>query len=232
MITALSPVNKNLAVVYVGGSAIDLSAWEEKVPAILFAWYGGMEGGQALARVLYGDYNPSGKLPFSIARNEADYPYFTPYAMKIKYDYYHGYTLFDKKEIAVAYPFGHGLSYTSFSYNDLQVINPKVNPKDTLLVSVDVTNTGDRYGEEVAQLYVGFSQSAVDRPVKLLRGFEKIALEPGETRTIEFAVKTRDLAYYDTEEKRWIVEEMEHEIYLGGSSRHEALLEGGFFVGL
>lgn len=230
LITSLAAVNENLVVVYVGGSAIDMSAWEEIIPAILFSWYGGMEGGNAIANVLYGDYNPSGKLPFSIAKNEKDYPFFTPYAMKMEYGYYHGYTLFDKKNIEVAYPFGYGLSYTTFLYDNLEVLTPEIDLAEDLSVRVDVTNSGEVEGEEVVQLYIGFSNSSIDRPVKLLRGFDKIELKAGETQSVEFKLNAKDLAYYNPDIKKWEVEEMEYEIYVGSSSCKTDLIEGEFLV--
>jgi len=217
-------------VVYVGGSAINMNAWEPKVASIVFAWYGGMEGGTALANVLYGKVNPSGKLPFSIARNDSDYPYFNPYTLKIDYGYYHGYTLFDKKNIEVAYPFGFGLSYTTFKYDDLQILESELNKEGVLRAKVNVTNTGGVTGEEIVQLYVGFKNSSVDRPVKLLRGFDKIGLEPGETKTVELEVAIQDLAWYDPEAKQWKVEEMDYELYVGPSSKKEELLELEFAV--
>ena len=121
LIKEISKVNKNLVLIYIGSSAINMKEWNDLVPSILFSWYGGMEGGNAISKVLYGDYNPSGKLPFSIAKNENDYPYFNPYTMKTEYGYYHGYTLFDKKNIEPLYPFGYGLSYTSFKFKTLLI---------------------------------------------------------------------------------------------------------------
>lgn len=230
LIEAVSSVNENVVVVYVGGSAINMNSWEPKVAGILFAWYSGMEGGSALANVLYGKVNPSGKLPFSIARNDSDYPYFTPYTLKIEYGYYHGYTLFDKKNIEVAYPFGYGLSYTNYSYDNLKIEAPELTTEDTLKASIEVSNTGDMGGEEIVQLYVGFKNSNVDRPVKLLRGFDKIKLEPGETKVVPFEVKIQDLAWYDPEAKEWKVEEMVYELFVGPSSKKEELMQLEFTV--
>jgi len=230
LIEAVSSVNKNVVVVYVGGSAINMNLWEPKVAGILFAWYSGMEGGSALANVLYGKVNPSGKLPFSIARNDSDYPYFNPYTLKIDYGYYHGYTLFDKKNIEVAYPFGYGLSYTNYSYDNLNIENSELTTDDTLKASIEVTNTGEMAGEEIVQLYVGFKNSSVDRPVKLLRGFDKIKLQPGETKVVWFEVKTEDLTWYDPTVKQWKVEEMEYELYVGGSSTEKDLVMDSFLV--
>ncbi len=230
MIQALAGSNKNLVVVYVGGSGIDMSAWDKNVPAILFAWYSGMEGGNALASVLYGDVNPSGKLPFSIARKESDYPYFTPYAEEITYGYYHGYTLFDKKNIEVAYPFGFGLSYTQYNYSELNVLTPELAEDGTVKVQVTVSNTGDMAGEEVVQLYAGFANSSVDRPVKLLRDFTRVALQAGESTVVTLDVAAKDLAWYNPEAKQWQVEKMPYEVYVGASSDKNQLLLGSFTI--
>lgn len=230
LIQALAKTNDNLVVVYVGGSAIDLSAWDSQVPAILFSWYSGMEGGNALANVLYGDVNPSGKLPFSIAKQESDYPYFTPYTEKITYGYYHGYTLFDKENIEPAYPFGFGLSYSQYDYSDLVINTPELTETDALNVSVKVTNSGQVAGEEVVQLYLGFDNSSVDRPVKLLRAFDKVHLEAGESKTVELTVKAKDLAWYNPEAKEWQVEHIDYQVYVGGSSAKKDLLMAEFNV--
>lgn len=230
LIQALAETNEKLVVVYVGGSAIDMSAWDEKVPAILYVWYGGMEGGTALARILYGDVSPSGKLPFSIAQNATDYPHFTPFAKSITYDYYHGYTLFDKKNTEVAYPFGFGLSYANFAYDSLQVSNPEMGKQDVLQLSVQVRNEGNMAAKEIVQLYVGFSNSTVDRPVKLLRDFAKVTLAPGETKEVSLQVAAEDLARYDTKLQKWVVDAMEYEIYVGASSREKDLMQSTFRV--
>ena len=230
LIKAVSEKNNNVVVVYVGGSAINMNAWEDQVSGILFAWYSGMQGGNALASVLYGDVNPSGKLPFSIARNDDDYPFFNPYTFKIEYGYYHGYTLFDKKNIDVAYPFGYGLSYTTYSYDNLQVEEASLSKEGTLKASVDLSNQGEVAGEEIVQLYIGFKNSSVDRPVKLLRAFDKVLLRAGESKTVELEVSIKDLAWYDPEIKEWKIEEMEYELFVGSSSNKEDLIQASFIV--
>ncbi|RKN80089.1 beta-glucosidase [Ulvibacterium marinum] len=230
LIKALHPMNDNLAVVYVGGSAIDMSTWEDDVPAILFSWYSGMEGGTALANILYGNANPSGKLPFSIAKNQKDYPPFTPYTKNFKYGYYHGYTLFDKKGTTPAYPFGFGLSYTNFTYDSLAVKTQEISMDDLLEVEVNVSNTGEVDGKEVVQLYIGFSNSTVDRPVKLLRGFKKVHLKAGETKKALLDVAAKDLAWYNPATENWEVESMTYELYIGSSSAKNDLLQSTFIV--
>lgn len=230
LIAELGSLNKNTVVAYVGGSAIDLSSWQDKVPAILFTWYAGMEGGNALASLLYGDVNPSGKLPFTIAQNQSDYPEFNPFTDKIKYGYYHGYTLFEKENKPVAYPFGYGMSYTTYDYANLQLTQSSISTEGTLTASIEVANIGSMAGEEVVQLYIGFKNSAVDRPIKLLRDFKKVAIATGTTSTITLKVDAKDLAWYNPATKAWEIERMAYEVYVGSSSDMNDLLKGTFSV--
>ena len=230
LVTALADVNPRTAVVLVAGSAVDVSAWDARAPAILYGWYGGMEGGNALARVLFGVLSPEGRLPFSIAADPADYPPFTPYAASIDYGYYHGYALFDKEAADVAYPFGHGLTYTRFAYDSLRVLTPAVAASDSVRVSVRVTNVGPRRGAEVAQLYIGFGEHTADLPVKLLRDFEKVRLVPGESATVGFSVSGKDLAWYNPERSAWQTDVGAYEVYVGPNAGGEGLLRGEFRV--
>ena len=230
LVNELAEINPNTVLTYIGGSAIDMSAWDKKVPSILYAWYGGMEGGNALANILYGQANPSGKLPFTIAQNSEDYPFFNPYIDEITYDYYHGYTLFEKTGKEVAYPFGYGLSYTTFEYANFTTNVKELTKDGTITAKIEVTNTGEVFGEEVVQLYVGFKNSAVDRPVKLLRGFKKIALAPKETKSVEIPVAIADLSWYNPETKQWEIENMNYEIYMGSSAAFKDLKQLAFKV--
>ena len=224
LINEISKVNKNLVVVYVGGSAIDMRKWEKNAPAILFSWYSGMEGGNALAKILYGDINPSGKLPFTIAEDPNDYPYFNPYTDSIYYGYYHGYSLFEKYNKEIAYPFGHGLSYSNFKYENFNLV--KYNRKDSILLfSVELTNYSDVGGKEVSQLYVGFENSEIDRPLKLLRDFKKVYLNAGEKKIMNFKINKNDLSYFNTEKNKWMNESIEYNFYVGGSSENNILLK-------
>jgi len=229
-IQTISAVNPRTVVVVVGGSAIVMDSWQSQVPAILMAWYPGMEGGTALANILFGKVNPSGKLPFTIAHSEADYPWFSPMTDTITYGPYHGYTLLDKKGKTAAFPFGFGLSYTTFSYSKLTGAKPVLSPTDTLQVLVNVTNTGQSAGEEVVQLYIGFENSPVERPKKLLRGFEKIGLQAGETKVVRFQLPVRELAYYDPTQKKWVVAPGRYAALVGNSSRDEDLQRTPFEV--
>ena len=220
LIEAVAKVNKKCVVVLVGGSAILMEEWKEKVPSILMAWYSGMEGGNALANVLFGKVNPSGKLPFTIPKDPAHLPYFKIDIDEIEYGYYHGYTLMEKENVEPAFPFGFGLSYTEYKYENIRVESIE----EKIIVSVDVSNIGAIAGEEVVQLYVGFENSSVDRPIKLLRGFKKVALKPKETKTVLIDVMKKDFAWYNPENRVWEVESIEYTIYIGSSSKNEDLL--------
>jgi beta-glucosidase len=217
-------------VVLIAGSAVTMEEWQEQPEAILMSWFHGMEGGNALARVLFGDVNPGGRLPVTIPRDLADLPTFDPFAFEADYGYYHGYTLLDREGKQAAFPFGSGLSYTSFAYDAIEVLTPEIGADGTLEVTVEVTNTGEVAGEEVVQLYIGFEGSRIERPIKLLRGFERVALRPGETRTVRFAVPASDLAWYDPERKAWQVERMTYDVLIGPSSQKASLLRSSFRV--
>jgi beta-glucosidase len=231
LIQDLAPDNPRTIVVLNGGSAILMEEWKDMVGSILMAWYPGMEGGTALARILFGDVNPSGKLTVTFAKDPSQLPPFDPpYQGSVEYGYYHGYTLAEKQGYEPSFPFGYGLSYTSFQYSNLKLAATLIAPDGELAVSADVTNTGPRSGEEVVQLYVGFPNAKVDRPVKLLRGFARIALSPNEKKTVAFTVRARDLAYYDPESSAWRVEPVEHHVLVGGSSRTADLLEASFGI--
>ncbi len=226
MINAVAPENGCCAVVLIGGSAIVMEQWKEQVPAILMAWYPGMEGGSAVARLLFGDISPGGKLPFTIPVKAADLPFFDDQADEIEYGYYHGYTLFEKQGLKAAFPFGFGLSYTTFAYSNL-----RVESKDgAVTATFDLANTGDRAGAEATQLYIGLENSAVDRPVKILKGFTKVFLEPKEKQTVYITVKYEELAWYNPDCKEWEVEQMNYTLYVGPSSRTEDLLQADFMV--
>lgn len=230
MIQTAAQANSRVVVALIGGSAITMEEWKNDVPAILMAWYFGMEGANALPRVLFGDVNPSGKLPFTIPTDVDQLPPFDPYAPEVEYGYYHGYTSIDKKGLQPAFRFGYGLSYTSFAYKNVQVLTPEVAADGEVQVAVDVTNTGQRTGREIVQLYIGFGNSAVDRPVKLLRDFAKVELSPGETRTVHLSVPVKELAWYNPETKRWDIERMQYEALAGPSSDPTRLLSAPFVV--
>jgi beta-glucosidase len=183
-----------------------------------------MEGGTAIANVLFGITNPGGKLPFSIPVDENHLPDFDKNALSVTYDGYHGYTRLEKDGIEPAFAFGFGLSYTTFEQEDaaFQAVNGQIR------ASVKVTNTGDRPGDQVIQFYVGFLNSAVDRPKKLLRGFQRVHLTPGETKTVVIVCPIDKLRWYNPATSSWELEKMEYQAYIGSSSRAADLLGGSF----
>ena len=220
LIEAVAKVNKKCVVVLVGGSAILMEEWKEKIPSILMAWYSGMEGGHALANILFGKVNPSGKLPLTIPKDPAHLPYFEIDIDEIDYGYYHGYTLMEKENIEPAFPFGFGLSYTEYVYKNIRVELAG----EKIIVNVDVSNIGAITGEEIVQLYVGFEDSSIDRPIKLLRGFKRVALNPNETKSVSIEVRKKDLAWYNPKNNAWEVENIAYTIYIGASSSTKDLL--------
>lgn len=230
MIERVSSMNEKTIVALVGGSAILCEQWKNKVPAILMAWYSGMEGGNALARILFGDVNPGGKLPFTVPVSEKQLPSFDPFSERVKYDYYHGYTLFDKEDLEPAFPFGFGLSYTAFTISAPIIEKQEIDEDGGIDVVVTVKNTGRVKGDEVVQLYVGFSHSVVNRPVKLLRGFKRVTLNPGETKEVLLKVKAKDVAWYNPNTRKWEIEKMEYEVYTGASSAKEDLKQATFRI--
>jgi beta-glucosidase len=219
LIKRIGSINPNTVVVLIGGGMIMTREWEDTVPAIMYSWYSGMEGGNALSRILFGDVNPSGKLPFTIPQEQSHLPYFSNTDAEITYDLYHGYTLLDKQGHQPAYPFGFGLSYTTWEYGKPQ-LDKRVNH---VMVTVDLENAGDVAGAEVVQVYVGINQSAVDRQKKLLKGFEKVYLEPGQSVTVSIPVDLDELRYFSNEQRKWIFEPGTYSFYVGSSSDEAAL---------
>jgi beta-glucosidase len=213
-----------LFVVVKSGGAVVVKDWIGGVDALVMSWYAGMKEGQALAEILLGDANPSGKVCQSFPAQESDLPAFRNDTQgDVAYDYYHGYRWLDRKGIAPAYPFGFGLSYTTFSYANLALASATIPADGTLTATVDVTNSGPVAGSEVVELYVGYPNTAVadawGRPVKELKAFARVAdLVPGETRKVTLTVKASDLAYWDIASKAWKVERAVHQLLVGPSS--------------
>ena len=234
LIQAVATANANILVTLVGGSAIITSEWDQQVRAILMAWYPGMEGGHAFARLLFGDVNPSGKLPVSIPAKASDLVPFAPFAESADYGYCHGYTYLDQQRIQAAWPFGFGLSYTRFNYLmlslDQQEWRSDAQGDDRYLtVGVQIRNNGDRSGEEVVQCYVGFDRvgekTGIDRHPKLLRAFRKISLAAGEEASLSFELSLDDLKRYDPATSSWVLDCGEYRIMAGSSSRADDLLQ-------
>lgn len=203
-------LGKPTVLVLMSGSAVAINWAQEHVPAIIEAWYGGQAAGSALADVLFGDSNPGGRLPVTFYKSVADLPAFDDYRMAGRtYRFFKGTPL---------YPFGYGLSYTSFAYKNLRTSAAILRAVDTVMVRVDVTNTGRRTGDEVAQLYVRHLGSRLERSIEDLRGFRRVTLKPGETRTLEFSLPGASLAYWNSELHRWVVEQEPVELVVGASS--------------
>ncbi len=221
LIKGLKNAGKKVIVCLFSGSAVLIDEWKDYADAVIMHYYGGCEGGTALANLLSGKTNFSGKLPFTVARCEEDYPPFKfigekPYV--IEYGYYHGYTKMDKEGKTAAYPFGYGLSYTSFALGE-----PEVAVKgNAVTVTVQVTNTGSAAGAEAVQVYAGSDGAAngADRPVKLLKGIKRVEAAPGEAVTAEITIPTEELRFY--ENGQWVLDDA-YTLYIGTDSRNAAL---------
>ena len=226
LIADLLAVNPRMAVVIVSGNAVDMP-WQAKVPAIIQSWYLGSMGGAALADIVSGDVNPSGKLPFSIparledcaahAFGERAYPGVNG---NVHYDegLLVGYRWHDTRRIAARYPFGHGLSYTTFGYSAPRLDRKVYMPSDTITVSLTLSNKGSREGSETVQFYTSQKKPRLSRPAKELKSFCKTRLKAGESRVIEVRIPVADLAYYDDSLRRWVLDEDEFTIHAGASS--------------
>lgn len=207
-------------VVLVGGSMILMDEWEDQVGAILMAYYPGMEGGKAVADVLFGKTNPGGKLPFVIPKKEEDLPEIDWDAEEFRYDYYHGYTLLNKNHVEPLYPFGYGLSYTTFTLTGMKAWRDEEN----LYASVIAKNTGKREGSEVVQMYVGAADSKVERPEYVLKDFQKIRLYAGEEKEVKLVCPIQEMAYFDEGRNEFVAEfSIPYEVYVGTSSLREDL---------
>ncbi|MGH4052899.1 MAG: glycoside hydrolase family 3 C-terminal domain-containing protein [Clostridium sp.] len=223
LIKRIVRVQPNTVVVLHNGSPIEMP-WADDVKGILEAYLGGQAVGQACVDVLFGDVNPSGKLPETFPRKLQDNPSYLYYGgegdkSEYREGVFVGYRYYDKKDMDVLFPFGYGLSYTTFHYSNLKLSSKEIKDIGTLTVTVDVTNTGDKAGKEIVQLYVGAKESNIIRPLKELRGFEKISLNKGETKTVTFILNKRAFSYYNTQIHDWYVETGDYQILIGKSSR-------------
>ena len=223
VIKALADTNPNLAVVIVSGNAVAMP-WIDRVPAVLEAWFSGSEAGNALADVVFGAVNPSGKLPFTfpvrLEDNSAHALGEYPGTDKVTYNegIFVGYRWHDKEQLKPLFAFGHGLSYTTFDITNVQADRTTLAANGRIRVSADVTNTGSRPGAEVVQLYIGDEESSLPRPVKELKGFQKIALDPGQTQTVTFEITPDMLQYYDDAKGAWVAEPGTFTAYVGAAS--------------
>ncbi len=227
LIEEILQVNKNMVMVLISGNAVEMP-WIKKVPAIVQSWYLGSQGGHSIANILSGEVNPSGKLPFSfpvkLSDNGAhafDYMSYPGDSIRqiYKEDILVGYRWHDTKKIPALFPFGHGLSYTTFAYGKPQSDKVTLGGiDDRIVVTVPVRNTGNVAGKEVIQLYIGEEKSAVLRPVKELKGFHKIELQPGEEKVVSFTIEPKDLMYFDENLHDWKADPGKFKAYIGSSS--------------
>lgn len=232
LIAEIAAANKNTVVVLNTGSPVAMP-WLDRVAAVVQAWYPGQECGNAIADVLFGDVNPSGKLPQTFPARLEDNPAYINYPGEngqVRYGegIFVGYRYYEKKRVAPLFPFGFGLSYTTFSYGSLQLSAREMAPADTLSVSVEITNTGERAGQEIVQLYIRDKAASVQRPDKELKAFAKVKLAAGESRTVTFTLTRDNLACYDVLKRAWVAEAGGFEVLVGSSSQD--IRAGGSFV--
>lgn len=223
LIGEIVKANPNTVLVLNGGTPVEMDPWLDSVPAVVDAWYPGQAGGDAIANVLFGKINPSGKLPFTFPKKLEDNPSYSNYpgadgVVHYAEGIFVGYRYYDTKNVEPLFPFGHGLSYTTFKYSDLR-IDGKIDNGLKINVSLNLENTGSRAGAEVVQLYVRDVESSAVRPMKELKAFRKVSLNPGEKQNVAFTLGERDLAFYDPARSRWVAEPGEFEILIGSGSR-------------
>ena len=228
LITEILKVQPNTVIVLHNGSPVEMP-WLGEIKGLLETYLGGQAGGAAAANSLYGKINPSGKLAETMPLKLSDNPSYLNFGGGEKVEYregiFVGYRYYDTKEMDVAFPFGYGLSYTTFAYSNLKLSMENPTEKDTVMVSADVTNTGKSAGKEVVQLYIRDLTGSAIRPEKELKGFEKVFLEPGETKTVTMELNKRSFAWYNTELHDWFAASGDYEILVGASSRDIRLTE-------
>jgi len=237
LINQVRKVNKNMVLVIIAGSFIDISAFHQDIPAIVFCPYNGEKLGQGLAEILFGQHNPEGKLSFSYPLSVEQYPEgsidhgpaFSGTGNNNLYQegVFVGYRYFGTHNVEMLFPFGHGLSYSAFQYNNLALSSENIGENDTLKITFTLSNISKKGGSEIAQLYIRDVQASVDRPVKELKGFKKTYLKKGESREVEFKIHQRDLSFWDSENNRWLAEDGEFEVFIGASSQDNRL-KGSF----
>jgi len=224
LIEEVAKVNNNTVVVLTTGSPVLMEDWLPKVKAVVQSWFGGQEMSSAIAEVLSGAYSPSGKLPVTFPRRWEDCSAYSSYKMKdslteYKDGIYVGYRHFEKKNIEPLYPFGYGLSYTTFGYKDMKTIVKQNGAQPEVEVNVTITNTGNREASEVVQVYVQDVESSVDRPVKELKAFKKVLLKSGETKNVQLILDKNAFSFYNVEKKSWVMESGKFVIHAGSSSK-------------
>ena len=233
-IQSVAAINPNVIVLLNVGSAVIVEDWMASAKAIIQTFYPGQEGGTALAALLFGDSNFSGKLPFTVGQNESDYPQFQNSGSgAATIEYLHGYRRFEKNAKPVRYWFGYGLSYTTYSYSNLQVLcsNSTIPATGALNVQVTVTNTGKVAGDEIVELYIGYPNSkAPQRPVKELKAFTRVTLAPSASQDVQLSIPASDTAYWDVSKNAWTVESVAHTVLVGPSADPTKLLSATFTI--
>jgi beta-glucosidase len=229
LIRAVAAANPRTVVAMMGGSAIITENWRAQVPSILMLWYPGMEGGRAFADILLGKVNPSGKLPCVFAARPEDLPYYDMDAKAITYDLWHGYRKLENDGVAPAFPFGFGLSYSTFKFANLRLSETSLDSHASLTATLEVTNSGPVAGDTVVQCYVAVPGSRIERAQKELKAFQRVGLHPGETKTIRNNLPVQDLAYYDPQ-AGWTVERTLYSLLVGQHSLDADSLTAEFFV--
>jgi beta-glucosidase len=236
LIQKIVQANPRTVVVLMGGGAVEMDAWLAKVPALLYAWYPGLEGGNALAHVLFGDVNPSGKLPCTFPKRLANSPAHALHAypgangtVVYQEGLLVGYRWFDTKKIKPLFPFGYGLSYTTFKYSNLNLVPGPEALGAPVTVEFELANTGSRAGAEVAQIYVQEASPSLPRPLKELKGFKKVLLQPGEKQKVSVILDRNAFAHYAPDKKGWVADKGAYKILVGGSSR-DLRLAGKFHL--
>ncbi len=222
LINEILAVQSEVIIVLHNGSPVEMP-WLSKIKGLLEAYLGGQAVGEALADILFGKVNPSGKLAETLPYKLSDTPSYLTFGESENVEYnegiFVGYRYYDMKEMPVAFPFGYGLSYTTFAYSNLKLSQNEISDSDSITVSVDITNTGNIEGKEIVQLYIHDLTNAIRRPIKELKGYDKVSLKPGETKTISFSIDYRSLAWYNINLKDWYAKTGDYEILIGASSR-------------
>jgi beta-glucosidase len=231
-IKSVAATNPNIIVLLNVGGAIIAEDWIDSAKAVVQTFYPGQEGGTAVAKLLFGDVNFSGKLPFTVAKSESDYPPFGNSGnSKFTVDYLHGYRHFEKNGKPVRFWFGYGQSYTTYKYSNLKVLCSSVSPNGRLNVQVTVQNTGKVDGDEVVQLYVGYpNTTAPKRPPKELKVFTRVSIPAGQSKDVQLSLPAQDTAYWSTSANKWVVETVVHKVYVGPSADPASLLSADFTI--
>jgi beta-glucosidase len=228
---AAAAPNAKIVVLLAVGSAVVIEDWWMSAHAIIQTFYPGQEGGTAFARLVFGDINFSGKLPFTVATNPADYPAFQNTAAAAQTDYFHGYRKIEHDGKTPRFWFGYGISYTKYEYSNLQVLcTDGITTTGRLNVQVTVKNTGTMAGDEVVQLYIGYPSTTARRPPKELKTYARVTLAPGESKNVALSVAAKDMAYWNMTTSQWVVEKVQHKVLVGPSANPATLLSANFTI--